>query len=183
MKIARFLLIALVIGFAAVAARADVVDPRITIGGGGSCAAQSLTSETQSFPGLTTGCMIDFTNNISNDNEGETLFQIVVNITSAFEGPLSCVVGENSPFNNGFVSSPTSCTFDSIVPESFLSVFRTSGLGPGQTFSLTFDTNFGPTVDATLAQEVIAPEPGSALLLLTGAGALFALRKRRQATA
>lgn len=186
MKFARLLIILLVVGFAAVAAKADVVDPKITIGGGGSCDAQSLTSLTQSFSGLTTGCLIDFTNNVSNDDEEEgiTLFQIVVNVTSAFEGPLSCEVGEGSPFNNGFVSSATSCTFNSIVPDFFFNELITSGLGPGKTFSLTFDTNFGSTVDVTLAQEVInTPEPASALLLLTGAGALFALRKRRQARA
>lgn len=185
MRVTRWLLILLVIGFASVVAKADTaVDPKITIGGGGSCAAQSLTSETQSFSGLTTGCLIDFTNNISNDDEGETLFQLVVNVTSPFEGPLSCDIAEGSPFNNGFASSATSCTFNNIILESFVSSFDATGWGPGQTISLTFDTNFGGTVDVTLAQTVIStPEPASALLLLTGAGALFALRKRRQAAA
>jgi len=188
MKMARFLLIVLVIGFGAMAARADVVDPKIIIGGGGSCSLQSLNSFTQSFSGIDTSCVTDFQNNISNDDEGVTLFQIVVNVTSAFTGPLSCDVAEGSPFNNGFASSATSCTFNNIVPESFLSALVTSGVGPGQIFSLQFDneggTGFGPTVDLTISQTVLpTPEPASALLLLAGAGALAAFRKRRQATA
>ena|SRR5438128_4438189 len=185
MKLVRVLLVLLLMGFAAVAAKADgVVDPKITIGGGGSCEEQSLTSLTQSFTGLTTGCMIDFQNNISNDDSGVTLFQIVVNITSAFSGPLSCEVGEGSPFNNAVVSSATSCTFSASFADDEFFEEELSGLGPGGVFSLTFDTNFGPTVDTTLSQNVITtPEPASALLLLSGAGALFAFRKRRQATA
>lgn len=182
MKAFRLLMLVLVAGFAATIARADVVDPQITIGGGGSCAAQSLTSLTQSFTGLTTGCMIDFTNNIPNGEFGGiTLFQIVVNITSPFDGPLSCIIGTGSPFTLGFVSSPTSCTFT--VPVETELELEGGGLPPNGVFSLTFDTNFGSTVDTTLSQTVITPEPASAILLLTGAGALAAFRKRRQAQA
>jgi hypothetical protein len=183
----RWLLVLFVIGFAAAMAKADTaVDPRITIGGGGSCESFSLNSLTQSFTGLQTGCLIDFTNNIGGeDEEGTTLTQIVVNVTSPFEGPLTCdPTGAGSPFNNGVTSSPTSCTFNNvtILLASFLDT--QSGVGPGGVFSLTFDPNFGSTVDVTLSQNVIGtPEPASALLLLAGAGALAAFRKRRQATA
>src|SRR5215475_14791009 len=84
MKAFRLLFVIIILGFAATMARADGIDPKITIGGGGSCAAQSLTSTTQSFTGLTTGCQIDFTNNIGGDDDddfddlGTTLFKIVV---------------------------------------------------------------------------------------------------------
>jgi PEP-CTERM motif len=141
---------------------------------------------TQSFTGLQTGCLIDFTNNIrGEDEEGVFLNQIVVNVTSPFDGPLTCdPTGEGSPFNSGVTSSPTSCTFSNVTI-TLLSLFsQTGGVGPGGVFSLTFDPNFGSTVDVTLAQNVIGtPEPASALLLLAGVGALAALRKRRQVSA
>src|SRR5215470_12167296 len=175
MKAFRLLFVVMLLGFAATMARADVIDPQITVGGGGSCASQSLTGLTESFTGLTTGCMIDFTNNIS----GTTLFEIVVNITSPFIGPLSCIIGSGSPFTNGFVSSPTSCTFTAPVDDDDDHVVD-GGLPPGGIFSLTFDTNFGSAVDTTISQNVIStPEPASALLLLTGVGALAAFQKRR----
>jgi|SRR5215475_1422703 len=188
MRLTRWLLIVLVLGFAGAVAKADTaVDPKITIGGGGSCQSFSIDSLTQSFTGLQTGCLIDFQNNIGSDDdefeEGVTLNQIVVNVTSPFDGPLSCEIGEGSPFNNGVVSSPTSCTFNNIII-TLLSSLTQNGVGPGQVFSLTFDPNFGSTVDITLAQNVInTPEPASALLLLAGAGALAVLRKRRQVSA
>jgi len=184
MRVTRWFLVLLVVGFAAAVASADPVDPKITIGGGGSCQSFSITSLTQSFTGLQTGCLIDFQNNIGLDDdefeEGVTLNQLVVNVTSPFDGPLTCEIGEGSPFNNGVTSSPTSCTFNNIII-TLLSSLTQNGVGPGQIFSLTFDPNFGSTVDVTLAQNVInTPEPASALLLLAGAGALAALRKRRQ---
>jgi len=185
MKAFRLLFVVILLGFAATMARADGIDPKITIGGGGSCAAQSLTSETQSFTGLSTGCQIDFTNNIGNDDEfeelGVTLFKIVVNVTSGFTGTLSCGTFAGTIFVvDTEASTATSCTF--LAP---------NGFAPGNTLSLQFDNdpNGGGgfnnnSVDVTIAQTVIStPEPASALLLLTGFGALAAFRKRRQAQA
>ena len=179
MKAFRYLLVILVAAFAVSIARADGVDPKITIGGGGSCAAQSLTSETQSFTGLSTGCQIDFTNNISDDSEfGVTLFKIVVNVTSGFTGTLSCGTFEGSIFVvDTEATTATSCTF--LAPNGFAS---------GNTLSLQFDNDpsggggyNNNSVDIEIAQTVInTPEPASAVLLLTGMGALAAFRKRRQ---
>jgi hypothetical protein len=187
MKLTRVLLVLVLIGFAASVASADPVDPKITIGGGGSCESFSLTSLTQTFIGLQTGCMIDFTNDIRTADDSESgvfLTKIVVNVISPFDGPLGCVIGPNSPFNVPTVSSATSCTFSAVTEFSLLSFASpTLGLGPGGIFSLTFDPNFGSTVDVTLSQNVIAPEPASAFLLLMGGGAWLAFRKRRQAQA
>src|SRR5215470_15111628 len=139
MKAYRLLFVMVVLGFAATLARADGVDPKITIGGGGSCAAQSLTSTTQSFTGLSTGCQIDFTNNIGGGDEfeledfGTTLFKIVVNVTSGFTGTLSCGTFEGSIFIvDTEATTATSCTF--LAP---------NGFAPGAVLSLQFDNDPG----------------------------------------
>ena len=188
MKAFRLLFVIIILGFAATMVRADGIDPKITIGGGGSCSENSLTSLTQSFTGLATGCLNDITN-----NTGQTLFEVVVNVTSAFTGQLSCAIGSNSPFTSFVQTSATSCTF--FVPtDDELEEFSgglPSGQGSVSTFSLTFDNDPGGaggfnnnSVDVTIAQTVIStPEPASALLLLTGFGALAAFRKRRQVQA
>lgn len=167
----------LCMSLAAGVARADgVVDPKITLGGGGSCAQFSQNSLTQSFTGLPTGCQIDFTNNIGfEDEEGITLHTLVVNVTSPFDGPLSCELGEGAPLSGDpAVSSPTSCTFSDPITEL-------ASITPGLTYSLLFDTNFGDFVDITLSQTVIsAPEPSSLLLLGSGLAALLWTRKRRK---
>ncbi len=193
MKAFRLLFVVILVGFAATIARADTVDPKITIGGGGSCSSINLTSFTQAANGLDTSCTTDFVNQITSDDEGVTLTQIVVNVTSAFDGILSCATAADSPFF-GETTGTNSCTFfvQTIFLETALldttSCTPNSGLAPGCKFGLTFDNEggpgFGPTVDLTISQTVIpTPEPASALLLLTGAGALAAIRKRRQASA
>lgn len=189
MKAYRLLLLVLIAGFAATIARADGVDPRITIGGGGSCDSRSITSETQSFTNLSTGCQIDFSNQIFDGEFGVTLFKLVVNVTSGFIGTLSCGAFEGSIFTvDQEATTANSCTF----------VTDTGFHNDGAPISLQFDND--PTggggftgactdgsttsvtcVDVTLAQTVInTPEPASAVLLLAGAGALAAFRKRRR---
>ncbi|HJZ63930.1 MAG TPA: VPLPA-CTERM sorting domain-containing protein [Candidatus Acidoferrum sp.] len=193
MKAFRLLSVVALLACAATISRADTVDPKITIGGGGSCASIDLTSLTQQANGLDTSCTTDFVNRITSDDEGVTLTQIVVNVTSAFDGVLSCATATDSPFF-GQITGTNSCTFfvQSIFLETALfgttSCTPNSGLAPGCKFGLSFDNEgglgFGPTVDLTVSQTVIpAPEPASALLLLAGAGALAAFRKRRHAQA
>jgi len=193
MKAFRLLFVLILLGFAATIASADVVDPRITIGGGGSCSSQNLTSLTQDTGPLDTSCTTDFFNQITQDDESVTLTQIVVNVTSSFDGQLGCAAASDSPFF-GVITGTNSCTFFVQNIEFESALFNTTscgpnlGLGPGCEFGLSFDNlggpGFGPTVDLTISQTVIpTPEPASALLLLTGFGALAAFRKRRQAQA
>ncbi len=172
--ILSFLAVALFLLLVGNVAKANGVDPSIGLGPGGSCTTSPFqeTSFTQAFTGLQTGCINDFQNQITSDDVGQTLDTLVVNVTSAFTGQITCVLLEGAPLNsatpNG--SSPTSCTFSD---QTFL-----TSITPGQTYGLTFDTNFGPTVDIVLAQTVITPEPATLLLLGSGLAALAANRKR-----
>lgn len=175
MKLCRLFVALVLVCAAASVAKADAVDPKVIIGGSGSCQSFSITSLTETFSGVKTGCLVDFTNNIGSEEEGTTLEKLVVNIASSFEGPLSCEIGKGAPFDTGKVSSPTSCTFSNTSEDD------DGGIGFGQTFSLTFDKHFGSTVDIILAQRVIStPEPATLLLLTAGIGALCGLRKRRE---
>jgi PEP-CTERM motif len=189
MKAYRLLLLVLIGGFAATIARADGVDPKITIGGGGSCDARSLESETQSFTNLSTGCQIDFSNNIFDGEFGVTLFKLVVNVTSGFTGTLSCAALEGSIFTvDSEATTANSCTYvtdtgfhNGDAPISLQFDNDPNG-GGGFTGACTDNSTNSPTcVDVTIAQTVInTPEPASAVLLLAGAGALAAFRKRRR---
>jgi hypothetical protein len=203
-----FLAVALFILPAGNVVKADVVDPKISLGPTGSCASThnnplQETSLTQSFMGLETGCINDFQNEIG---RGVTLDRLVVNITSPFTGPISCEVLTGSPLNgvtpNG--SSATSCTFFEIT-NNFSSFGHTSGfeengddsncedsgsensdsgsescggIGHGAIFGLTFDRNFGNFINITLAQSVITPEPATLLLFGSGFTAFLANKKR-----
>ena len=179
----RWLLVLILLGLSSTAALADgVPDPKATMGGGGTCAGTetfSETSFTQSFTGLQIGCENDFQNNILVGGDGVTLNMLVVNITSAFTGTLTCAIFEGSPLS-GFTptgSSPTSCTYSRLEGDP--------GIGSGAIYSLQFDNDivgggtFGSFVDITLAQTVIsAPEPGTMLLFGTGLAVLGLGRKR-----
>jgi hypothetical protein len=172
--------------------KADVVDPKVKLGPTGTCANTPTfqeTSLTQVFTGLQTGCINDFQNEIGS---GVTLEKIVINITSHFAGTISCELLPGSPFNgvtpNG--SSATSCTFfekalgfakfddDSEKTEDGSCEEDCGGIKHGGKFGLTFDPNFGPTVDIAISQQVFAPEPATLLLLGTGFMAFLANKKR-----
>jgi hypothetical protein len=150
-------------------------DPRIVLGGSGSCQSFSEDSLTETFTGVMTGCVVDFTNNISSDEVGVTLETLVVNVDTPFSTALSCALGAGAPLGGTpFASSPNSCTFIEAEGDQII---------PGSTYSLSFlntstTGGFPPTITITLAQTVIpTPEPDAMLLLGVGLAVLLAGRK------
>jgi hypothetical protein len=102
MKITRLVLPACILLLAAGGALADSHDPKIVMGGGGSCQSFIETSLTQTFTGVETASapdcpsgLVDFTNEI---NDGTvTLDLLVVNVDTPFTGVLSCAGTRQSP--------------------------------------------------------------------------------------
>jgi hypothetical protein len=174
MKVSRFLVVAAILALACtvmggVTQAQTLVDPKIVLGGTGSCAEKSITSETQSFEAIPTDCQVDFTNNINSDGGGQTLFSLVVTVAG---GPflLTCDTTEESPLQGpSFQAGPNSCVFTE-APNDAIDAFLT--------FSLTFDPAFGSTVDVTLSQ---TPEPATLVLVGTGLTAVVANKKRAKA--
>ena len=151
-------------------------DPRVTMGGGGSCQSFDETSLTETFTHVQTGCVVDFTDHIA-DNDGVSLDILVVNIDTPFSGTLSCGLGAGTPLNTAFASTPTSCTFED---ETLL-----ESITFGSTYSLSFVNpcaiepscmQFPSFIDITLAP-VVTPEPPTMLLLGVGLAVLLAGRK------
>jgi len=88
-------------------ASANPIDPKVGLGGGGSCASfnQSASQMTLTVP---TGCIVDFTNNIF----GTTLDWLVVTINTPFTGPLSCTIDttRRATVGSRHSPSPTNCS-------------------------------------------------------------------------
>ena len=168
-----FILFTLVVLSAGVA-KATPIDPKIGLGGGGSCASfsQDASSLNATVP---TGCIVDFTNNIP----GATLTFVTVTVNTPFTGALSCAIdltqpgnGGVSPFSVATVSGPNSCTFSGppLFPDAVM---------PGATYGiqfgypgLQFQTS---TLNITLTT---VPEPASIALIGVGLGALIVGRKK-----
>src|SRR5260370_7596258 len=107
------------------------LDPKIGLGGGGSCASFSQDTSSQSFTlnSSQLGCIVDFTNNIP----GTTLTFLTVTVNTAFSGILSCAIdltqsgnGGVSPFSVAQQTAPNACTFsgppafpDAVLPARF----------------------------------------------------------------
>src|SRR6516164_209846 len=107
MKVVRLLLPTFILLVAASSAFPDS-DPKMVMGGGGSCQSFTETSFTQTFTGVDTECQVDFTNEISDGTV--TLDLLVVNVDTPLTTgtTLSCAFGAGSPLTGAaFQSSPT----------------------------------------------------------------------------
>jgi PEP-CTERM motif len=179
-----FVLCALIVLCARVT-QATPVDPKIGLGGGGSCASFSQNTSSQSFTlgAGQLGCIVDFTNNIP----GATLTFLTVTVNTPFAGLLSCAIDLTqpngvSPFSVAQQTAPNACTFSG--PPAFPDAVLPGGLYgvqfgyPGLMFQ-TCDTQ-GVCTNLTSLKITLTtvPEPASIALIGTGLLALVAGRKR-----
>jgi PEP-CTERM motif-containing protein len=173
------LVFAMLIMLSASSTRADVADPRIGAGGGGSCGSVDLTSVTSSFTlgASELGCIVDFTN----DTPG-AITQLEVDVNPAlFSGALTCGLDAGSPFSS-FEQPPTTAAGTCLFLGANVPIGGVFGLTFGSTihpFCLDNPTtgacdnlqNLPVTVSST-------PEPASIALIGTGLAAWLARRKK-----
>jgi hypothetical protein len=160
--------------FSVSSASANPIDPKVGLGGGGSCASFSQTSLsfTTSVP---TGCIVDFTNNIP----GLTMTNLIVTINSAFTGVLSCAIDLTQPGNGGVSpfafaqqTAPNQCTFSGPPlgpPDAVL---------PGGSFGIQFGYPGLAFQTSTISITVATPEPGIIALIGVGVLAIVVSRKK-----
>jgi hypothetical protein len=168
-----FALLALSLVYAS-RASANPIDPKVGLGGGGSCAAFSQTSLAFTLT-VPTGCIVDFTNNIP----GFTMTNLIVTINSAFTGVLSCVIDLNQPGNNGV--SPFSFAQQTASNQCMFSgppLGPPDAVLPGGTFGIQFGYPGFAFQSSTLSITVATPEPAVIALIGTGLVAIVGSRKR-----
>lgn len=163
---------------------ANPIDPKVGLGGGGSCASfdQNSYSLTVVVP---TGCIVDFTNSIS----GDPLTWLTLTINTPFTGPLSCVIDTSQPGNGGVspfafaqATGPNTCMFSG-PPQGPIDAIM-----PGGTFGIQFgyqglpfqtcDSSGNCTALSSLSITITTPEP--AIIALLGAGLLGIMLSRKK---
>jgi len=178
-----FALVALSVVFAS-SASANPIDPKVGLGGGGSCGSfnQSASQMTLTVP---TGCIVDFTNNIF----GTTLDWLVVTINTPFTGPLSCTIDTTQPGNGGV--SPFSFAQQTAANQCMFSGPPQGPIDavlPGGTYGIQFgyqgfpfqtcDSSGNCTALSSLSITITTPEP--AIIALLGAGLLVIMAGRKK---
>jgi hypothetical protein len=184
-----FLTVVLLLLSAGSAVKADVIDPKIGLGGGGSCGetrTQESLNQDFTLGSDQLGCIVDF-----NNATGSTLFSLTITINTAFSGDLSCIIdlsqpgnGGTSPFSFAQKTAPNACTFSGgpITPDDAVEAGSLYGVQFGYPDELfqTCDSNgvCTPLESLSLTLAGATPEPGSMVLIGTGLAALVARKKK-----
>lgn len=161
------------------------IDPKIGLGGGGSCASlsQDTSEQTYTLTSAELGCIVDFTNNIPNT----TLTFLTVTINTAFSGALSCAIDFNQPgglppFATAQQTAPNACTFtgtpvviDAVNPGG---VYGIQFGYPGLMFQTCDASGNCTPLNSLSVSLTTVPEPASIALVGCGLAALAAGRKK-----
>ena len=150
-------------------------DPRITMGGSGSCQSFDETSLVQEFDNVNIACLVDFTNDISINDVAVHIFTLVVTVDTGINGVLTCALGPNAPLDVVNQTAANACTFSSSSDPN---------IGGGQVYSLEFDNDagglgsFDSPLDITLsANPTNTSEPSTLLFASLGLALLFVVKR------